>query len=193
VPVNRRWLAAATGVAVVVAVGLTAYAWIGTTSSREPAAPSPPSGPAATLLDGHYIDTETNPHTGQSVDNDWYLTPCGDGCASVTVNGRDMGEARLVDRRWTLTIWGHALCPDKTIVLNSNTDHYTWDPNTLAGTNEITTIKPACDNPAGVSENPQYPTQAGTLTFDVQVMCKHFPQVSAPAMLAEHICANATG
>jgi hypothetical protein len=34
-------------------------------------------------MSGHNIETVTDPSSGQSITNDWYFTPCGDGCASV--------------------------------------------------------------------------------------------------------------
>jgi hypothetical protein len=38
-------------------------------------------------MSGHDIETVTDPSSGQSITNDWYFTPCGDGCASVVSNG----------------------------------------------------------------------------------------------------------
>ena len=53
---------------------------------------------AAPTMSGHYIVNETSPQ-GYSTTMDWHFTPCGDGCASVTIGGPapgPMGQARLV-------------------------------------------------------------------------------------------------
>ena len=41
-------------------------------------------------LNGHYIETETYPD-GHQVHTDWFVTPCGDGCASI----KELGQANL--------------------------------------------------------------------------------------------------
>jgi hypothetical protein len=107
---------------------------------------------AETTMSGHYIRTETDPQTGQSASDDWYATPCGDGCASIadTPGGPELTKARLVNGQWTLTSVLHTVaCPDGTVVPNAVSGHYTWDPNTLAGTVQLTYNVPACGNPAG--------------------------------------------
>ena len=59
-----------------------------------PAGASGPAGPAPLPADfqtnAHYIETQINPQTNQPfmikdhpVTNDWYFTPCGDGCAQA--------------------------------------------------------------------------------------------------------------
>src|SRR6516165_8018655 len=76
---------------------------------------------AETTLSGHYIRTETNPQNGQSVTDDWYATPCGDGCASLasTPGGPAISQARLVNGQWTLDSSVHTvICPDGTVVPN---------------------------------------------------------------------------
>jgi hypothetical protein len=104
-------------------------------------------------LSGHYIETETNAG-GQSGTNDWYFTPCGPGCASIASNGGPIGQARLVNGQWTLDVTGIAGCANGTRVADALSDHYTWDPNTLAGSVKITANVAACGNPAGtVSTN----------------------------------------
>ena len=103
-------------------------------------------------MNGHYIRTETNPNTGNSQTDDWYVTPCGDGCASVAVrpDATAPSQARLVNGQWTLDSAVHAaICPDGTVVPNAVSAHYVWDPNTLAGTVQVTYNEPACGNPAG--------------------------------------------
>jgi hypothetical protein len=107
---------------------------------------------AETTMSGHYIRTETDPQTGQSEDDDWYATPCGDGCVSLasTPGGPALSQASLVNGQWTLASAVHTLsCPDGTVVPNAVSAHYTWDPNTLAGTVQVTYNVPACGNPAG--------------------------------------------
>ena len=107
---------------------------------------------AETTMSGHYIRTETSPQTGQSDINDWYATPCGDGCVSLasTPGGPVLSQARLVNGQWTLDSAVHAVvCPDDTVVPDAVSAHYTWDPNTLAGTVQATYNVPACGNPAG--------------------------------------------
>ena len=106
---------------------------------------------AETTLSGHYIRTETNPQYGQSVTDDWYATPCGDGCASLasTPGGPAISQARLVNGQWTLDSAVHTLiCPDGSVV-NAVSAHYTLDPNTLAGTVQLTYQVPTCGTPAG--------------------------------------------
>jgi hypothetical protein len=87
-------------------------------------------------MSGQYIRTETNAEIGLSSDADWYVTSCGDGCASVAgTPGGPAVQARLVNGRWTMDEEGNAaLCLDGSVVPNSETSHYTWDPYTLAGT-----------------------------------------------------------
>ena len=106
----------------------------------------------ASALSGHYINTETNPQTGQSSTSDWYITPCGDGCASVAVNnpGDPGWQARLVNGQWTMDTTSTAICVDGTQVANAESGHYTWDANALAGRHQVTINVPACGNPAGV-------------------------------------------
>ena len=105
---------------------------------------------ATNQLSGHYIETETGA-AGQSTTNDWYVTPCGDGCASINSNGGPVGQARLVNGQWTMDVTGIAACPDGTRVPDAFSDHYTWDPNTLAGTVRITNTAGACGKPVGDS------------------------------------------
>jgi hypothetical protein len=109
---------------------------------------------AAPVMSGHYIKTETNPASGQTATDDWYFTPCGDGCASVTVGGPTpgpLGQARLVNGQWTIDINGTAGCQDGSRLPNAESDRYTWDPNTLAGTVQVTDKVAVCGNAAPVS------------------------------------------
>ena len=107
---------------------------------------------AETTMSGHYLRIESDPQTGQSETDDWYATPCGDGCASLalTPGGPVISQARLVNGQWTLDSAIHTLnCPDGTVVPNAVSAHYTWDPDTLAGTVQLTSNVPACGIPAG--------------------------------------------
>jgi hypothetical protein len=106
---------------------------------------------ADTTLSGHYVRTETGAQSGQSITDDWYATPCGDGCASLasTPGGPVQSQARLVSGQWIVDTTGAPLqCPDGSVV-NAVSAHYTLDPNTLAGTVLLTYEVPACGNPAG--------------------------------------------
>jgi Protein of unknown function (DUF2510) len=98
----------------------------------------------------HYIKTETT-SSGFSDTNDWYLTSCGDGCAEVSTSsgGQPFGRAELVNGQWTMTAAADSVCSDGTKVPNADSDYFTWDPNTLMGTDHVTTRVPACSNPAG--------------------------------------------
>jgi hypothetical protein len=103
-------------------------------------------------MSGHYLYTATDPQSGRSVTSDWYFTPCGNGCASVTAGGAPLGQALWLNGQWTMEeTGGIANCPDGTTVPALN-DHYTWDPNTLAGAVTITNTVPACGAPAGTTE-----------------------------------------
>jgi hypothetical protein len=120
-----------------------------------PAAPAPL--PADFQTSAHYTETQINPKTnqpftvhGQPVVNDWYFTPCGDGCASAarTPGGDVLGQATFVNGQWVLDTTDGAECPDGTSVPDAIAAHRTWDPNTLAGTIQLTGNQPACGFPA---------------------------------------------
>ncbi len=104
---------------------------------------------ADTTMSGHYIMTETS-EGGRPATNDWDFTPCGDGCASLVSNGIPVGQARLVNGQWTTPeAAGDVHCANGTTVPNAGSARMTWDPNTLAGTDQITLTAPACGAPAG--------------------------------------------
>jgi hypothetical protein len=113
---------------------------------------------AAPEMSGHYIETETAA-SGRSTTNDWYFTPCGDGCASVALKGAPaFGRAQLVGGQWKIDVTDEtAICQDGTKVPNALSAHYTWDPSTLAGTVQTTADAPECGDPAGyqVTDNIQ--------------------------------------
>jgi hypothetical protein len=97
-------------------------------------------------MNGHYIRTVTNAK-GQAVTNDWYFTPCGDGCAQLTTP--PTAQAQLVNGQWTMDLVSDAVCPDGSTVPAARGAHYMWDPNTLAGTVQITVNVPACGEAVG--------------------------------------------
>jgi hypothetical protein len=100
-------------------------------------------------MSGHYLKTETA-NSGQSATEDWYLTPCGDGCVSVSVTDPASSgwPARLVNGQWTMDVVGTALCSDSSRVPNANNAHYTWDSYTLAGTVEVSNKFAVCGESA---------------------------------------------
>jgi hypothetical protein len=113
---------------------------------------------APQMSSGHYIETETAAND-RSMTDDWYISPCGDGCASVAHKGaKAFGQAHLVGGQWVLDVTGEtAVCQDGTKVPNALSAHYTWDPSTLAGTVQTTADAPECGDPAGyqVTDNIQ--------------------------------------
>lgn len=105
---------------------------------------------SADPLEGHYIETETYPD-GHQIHDDWFITPCGDACATI----RDLGDAHLVNGQWTLDGKGGVSCESGGDVHDAIGFHYTWDPNTLDGNVQITNKVDACGNKAGYQENNQ--------------------------------------
>ena len=87
---------------------------------------------AAPVVSGHYVKTETATD-GRTSTDDWYFTPCGDGCADVTAGG-GTSPAQLANGQWTVEGVSNAGCADGTQIAKAETVHYTWDANTLAGT-----------------------------------------------------------
>ena len=131
-----------------------------------PAGPAP--FPADFQTDGHYIGTQIDPKTGQPktieghpVTNDWYFTPCGDGCVSAahSPGGPPVGQYNLVNGQWVMDTTDEAACPDGTKVPNAIAARRTFDPNTLAGTIQETGIQPACGNPSGMSRTVDFQFQ----------------------------------
>jgi hypothetical protein len=106
------------------------------------------------IMSGHYIKTSsalsalgTPPTT-----SDWYATPCGDGCASISDPGGVLGQVRLVNGQWTMDATMNAQCVDGSQVPSALSVHYTWDPNTLGGTSQTTAKVPECGQPAGYQQ-----------------------------------------
>jgi hypothetical protein len=107
---------------------------------------------ADTTMSGHYIVTNTSP-AGITYNDDWYFTPCGDGCADWSAPAySSSGRAQLVNGQWTMNANANAVCDDNTHVPNALGSQYIWDPNTLAGTVVATTNVPACGKPAGYQQ-----------------------------------------
>ena len=104
-------------------------------------------------MNGHYVRTVTNA-VGQATTADWYFTPCGDGCASaaLTASGQAFAQARLVNGQWTMDTMSPAACADGSSVPDALFAHYTWDPNTLAGTGQMTIKVPSCGRPVGYQQ-----------------------------------------
>jgi hypothetical protein len=144
--VTRNFAVVATFIAGV-AVGSASTAWADQTMS------------------GHYIKTETDP-TGQNpITDDWYFTPCGDGCAQASFpDGTD--QAQLVNGQWVMDLELNSICRDDQRSSGVESHHYTWDPNTLAGTNQVTIKSTACGSPPGAVfiYDIQFTPAAGTLT-----------------------------
>lgn len=105
---------------------------------------------AAPAMSGHYVETETGAGERSTTDN-WYFGSCGEGCASVARKGaKAFGRAQLVGGQWVLDVKGEtAMCQDGTQVPDALSAHYSWDPNTLAGTVQTTADAPECGDPAG--------------------------------------------
>jgi hypothetical protein len=108
-----------------------------------PAAPAS----AAPEMVGDYVLTETSP-TGLRHVTDWNVNPCGDGCADIKA-GPGTSRAVLVDGQWVVDMFDNVRCPDGTRVAYAANAHLTWDPNTLAGTDQQVYVEAACGNPAG--------------------------------------------
>jgi hypothetical protein len=110
------------------------------------------AAPASGDMNGHYTYTETDP-SGASVTGDWYVTPCGDGCVSVALTpGGPTRQAHLINGQWTLDSTDSLQCEDGTNVPNATNAHYTWDPNTLAGTVVATDVVAVCGQQPGHQE-----------------------------------------
>lgn len=54
----------------------------------------------------------------------------------------------MINGKWTFDGISDAVCSGQTFP-DAISSHYTWDPNTLAGTEQITIRSRACSQPAG--------------------------------------------
>jgi hypothetical protein len=73
---------------------------------------------AAPEMSGHYIDTKANPETGGSTTSDWYVTPCGDGCADVTVNQTQL-KGLILSGRCCWMVNGQWISPTATGIVKT--------------------------------------------------------------------------
>jgi hypothetical protein len=105
---------------------------------------------AAPVMSGDYIFTETNP-AGQSFVTDWNINPCGYGCADIKA-GAGSSRAQLVNGQWVIDMFDNIRCSDGTRVPYAANAHITWDPNTLAGTDQQVYTQAACGQPAGYTQ-----------------------------------------
>ncbi|WP_152531391.1 hypothetical protein [Mycobacterium sp. UM_CSW] len=103
---------------------------------------------AAPVMSGHYLKTTTDPGGGRAFTENWYFTPCGDGCADMSSPASGVsGRAMLVDGQWTLDSTEDIVCKGGVTEGNAANAHYTWDPNTLAGTVQVVQNRGVCDHP----------------------------------------------
>jgi len=110
------------------------------------------AAPAYSDMNGHYTFTETDAG-GQAATSDWYVAPCGDGCIEVALTpGGPTKEAHLVAGQWVLDSTDSLECEDGTHTPDATTAHFSWDPNTLAGTVVSTDVVPVCGEQPGHQE-----------------------------------------
>jgi hypothetical protein len=112
-------------------------------------------------MNGSYTATSTTP-SGKHIDSSWTVNGCGDGC--IWVKAGAGGQAGyLVDGQWVLDGMNNLYCPDdRTWSQYATTSHMTWDPNTLAGTSQITYVAPFCGHPAGTTQTNQLQLKASS-------------------------------
>lgn len=104
---------------------------------------------AAPTMSGPYLLTISNPDSDKTAWEEMNFTPCGNGCADESRGNR----ATLVNGQWTMDTIEPLTCPgDLTNGPNALRVHYTWDPNTLAGTIRSTYAIAACGKPAGFTQ-----------------------------------------
>ena len=120
------------------------------------AAAVPASGAPAMI--GDYVLTETNP-AGQKFVTNWNVNPCGDGCADIKA-GVGISRAQLVDGQWVLDMFDNIRCSDGIRVSYAANAHLTWDPNTLAGTDQQVYMQAACGRPPGYTQTNQIQLKA---------------------------------
>ncbi|OBF63648.1 hypothetical protein A5787_01130 [Mycobacterium sp. 852002-50816_SCH5313054-b] len=99
---------------------------------------------------GHYVFTETV-SAGHTYVTDWNVNPCGEGCIDIKA-GNGTSRAQLVDGQWVLDMFDNVRCADGVRVPYAANAHITWDPNTLAGTDQQVYTEAACGRPAGYSQ-----------------------------------------
>jgi len=128
---------------------MAAAAAVAATAVAAAAAPAS----AAPVMMGDYVLTETNPG-GHTTITDWNINPCGDGCADIKA-GNGTSRAQLIDGQWVVDMFDNLRCLDGTRVPYAMNAHLTWDPNTLAGTDQQVYIEAACGRPSGYTQTNQ--------------------------------------
>jgi hypothetical protein len=108
---------------------------------------------AAPEMVGDYVLTETTP-AGHTTVTDWNINPCGDGCADIKA-GVGSSRAQLVNGQWVIDMYDNVRCSDGSRVGYAANAHLTWDPNTLAGTDQQVYMQAACGQPAGYTQTNQ--------------------------------------
>jgi hypothetical protein len=108
---------------------------------------------AAPVMSGDYVLTETTP-AGQTIVTNWNVNPCGDGCADIKA-GAGTSRAQLVNGQWVIDMFDNIRCSDGTRVPYAANAHITWDPNTLAGTDQLVYMEAACGQPPGYTQTNQ--------------------------------------
>ncbi|BBZ48957.1 hypothetical protein MHEI_06740 [Mycobacterium heidelbergense] len=102
---------------------------------------------AAPEMIGDYVLTETGP-AGQTHITNWNVNPCGEGCIDIKA-GAGTSRAQLIDGQWVIDMFENIRCSDGTRIPYAANAHITWDPNTLAGTDQQVYTQAACGKPAG--------------------------------------------
>lgn len=105
---------------------------------------------AAPVMVGDYVVTVTDP-VGRATLIDWNINPCGEGCADIKA-GPGYSRAQLVDGQWVIDMFDYVRCSDGTRVPYAANAHITWDPNTLAGTEQLVYTQAAYGQPAGYTQ-----------------------------------------
>ena len=108
---------------------------------------------AAPVMSGDYVLTETNP-AGQTFVTHWNVNPCGHGCADIKA-GAGTSRAQLINGQWVIDMFDNIRCSDGTRVPYAANAHITWDPNTLAGTDQRVYMQAACGQPPGYTQTSQ--------------------------------------
>jgi hypothetical protein len=110
---------------------------------------APPASGAPELI-GDYVFTETNA-AGQKYVTNWNINPCGDGCVDIKA-GNGTSRAQLFDGQWVMDMFDNVRCADGVRVPYAANAHITWDPNTLAGTDQQVYTQAACGRPPGYTQ-----------------------------------------
>jgi hypothetical protein len=134
-----------------------AIAAVATLAAGIAGATAPPASGAPVMI-GDYVLTETNP-AGQKFVTDWNVNPCGDGCADIKA-GVGTSRAQLVNGQWVLDMFDNIRCSDGIRVPYAANAHLTWDPNTLAGTDQQVYMQAACGRPQGYTQTNQIQLKA---------------------------------